>query len=651
MLSVSNVSVHFTGEYIFRDISFFLTERDRAGLIGKNGAGKTTLLNVIAKEMEAEKGVVSLPSGARVGFLKQQIPLSSSELVKVEAMKAFKEVNDLKEQAEKLTDEIATRTDYESEEYLNLIDRLNHVNERFDILGGNTTEADTEKVLMGLGFERSDFQRPLSEFSGGWRMRVELAKILLEKPEVLLLDEPTNHLDILSITWLENFLKAYSGAVMIVSHDRAFLDAVTNRTIEISLGRIIDYKASYSDYVLVRQEQMETQRAAMDNQQRQIAEIERFVERFRYKSTKSKQVQSRVKMLEKMDRIEVDNVDTSAIHFRFPPAKAPGKIVFEAKDLSKSYGEKLVLDNLELVIKRNDFVAFVGRNGEGKSTLSKIIVENLEHSGEAIIGHNVTIGYFAQNQAELLDPNKTVFETIDDVATGDLRTKVKNLLGSFLFAGEDLEKKVKVLSGGEKSRLAICQMLLTPVNFLVLDEPTNHLDMTTKDILKQALLKYDGTVVVVSHDRDFLQGLTNKVFEFRNKKIREHIGDVYNFLSTREMEDLKELEKMASNGRSNSKDAAPTDNKLSFERQKQFDRDLRKIQKKIDECEQEIARLESSILEMDQIMAEPEKHAKRFSQGDIYQEYNQMKMDLESQMEAWEEHSMEIEELKEQFGK
>lgn len=651
MLSVSNVSVHFTGEYIFKDVSFFLTERDRAGLIGKNGAGKTTLLNVIAKEMEPEKGVISMPSDARVGFLKQQIPLSSSELVKAEAMKAFKEVNNLKAQADKLTHEIASRTDYESDDYLKLIDRLNHVNERFDILGGNTTEADTEKVLMGLGFERTDFTRPLSEFSGGWRMRVELAKILLQKPEVLLLDEPTNHLDILSIQWLENFLKNYTGAVIIVSHDRAFLDAVTNRTIEISLGRIIDYKASYSDYVHVRQEQLETQRAAMDNQQRQIAEIERFVERFRYKSTKAKQVQSRVKMLEKMDKIEVDDVDTSAIHFRFPPAKPPGKIVFEAKALSKSYDDHLVLDELDLVIKRNDVVAFVGRNGEGKSTLSRIIVKELEHTGEAIEGHNVTIGYFAQNQAELLDQNKTVFDTIDDIATGELRPKVKNLLGSFLFAGDDLEKKVKVLSGGEKSRLAICQMLLTPVNFLVLDEPTNHLDMTTKDILKQALLKYDGTVVVVSHDRDFLQGLTNKVFEFRNKKIREHIGDVYNFLATREMEDLKELEKPASNGKGNSKDTAPTDNKLSFERQKQFDREQRKIQKKIDRCESEIARLETAIEDMDQIMAEPEKNAERFSKGDIYKEYNQMKQDLEAQMEAWEEASFELEELKEEYGK
>jgi ATP-binding cassette subfamily F protein 3 len=522
MLSVNNISIHFTGTYIFKDVSFFANEKDRIGLVGKNGAGKTTLLNIIAGEMEPEKGDISSPKGSRIGYLQQQIRLASDETVKNEAIKAFEEAIGFRKEAERITAELGQREDYESEEYLKLIDRLNHANERFEMLGGNTMEADTEKILLGLGFERNDFGRPMKEFSGGWRMRIELAKILLRRPEILLLDEPTNHLDILSIQWLENFLKSYPGAVILVSHDRAFLDAVTNRTIEISLARITDYKASYSKYVQLREEQREKQKAAYDNQQKQIADIERFIERFRYKDTKAKQVQSRVKMLEKMDRVEVDEMDFSKIHFRFPPAPHSGKIVYEANQLSKSYDNHQVLNELEFVIEKGESIAFVGRNGEGKSTLSKIIVNDLDYTGEGKLGHKVEIGYFAQNQAELLDQEKTVFATIDDVATGDLRTKVKNILGSFLFSGDDLEKKVKVLSGGEKSRLAIAQMLLKPVNLLVMDEPTNHLDMQSKDVLKSALLQFDGTLLIVSHDRDFLQGLTNKVFEFRNKKIRSN---------------------------------------------------------------------------------------------------------------------------------
>jgi ATP-binding cassette subfamily F protein 3 len=643
MLSVNNISIHFTGTYIFKDVSFFANEKDRIGLVGKNGAGKTTLLNIIAGEMEPEKGDISSPKGSRIGYLQQQIRLASDETVKNEAIKAFDEAISFRKEAERITEELGQREDYESEDYLKLIDKLNHANERFEMLGGNTMEADTEKILLGLGFERADFVRPMKEFSGGWRMRIELAKILLRRPEILLLDEPTNHLDILSIQWLENFLKSYPGAVILVSHDRAFLDAVTNRTIEISLARITDYKASYSKYVQLREEQREKQKAAYDNQQKQIADIERFIERFRYKDTKAKQVQSRVKMLEKMDRVEVDEMDFSKIHFRFPPAPHSGKITYEANQLSKSYDEHLVLNELDFVIEKGESIAFVGRNGEGKSTLSKIIVNDLDFTGEGKLGHKVEIGYFAQNQAELLDQEKTVFATIDDVATGDLRTKVKNILGSFLFSGDDLEKKVKVLSGGEKSRLAIAQMLLKPVNLLVMDEPTNHLDMQSKDVLKSALLQFDGTLLIVSHDRDFLQGLTNKVFEFKNKKIRQHIGDVYDFLKTRELEDLKDLELLKKSGQGN-KDKSNSEAKLSYEKQKELDRERKRLKKKIQQSEERIEQYELEIENMDEILASPEKYPERFEDGKIYQEYEGLKKKLEDEMELWEELQMESEE-------
>ncbi|RLD53397.1 MAG: ABC transporter ATP-binding protein, partial [Bacteroidetes bacterium] len=506
MISINKLSIHFTGTDLFSDISFMINDRDRIGLTGKNGSGKTTLLNIIAGELRPQEGEIIIPNNTRLGYLPQEKTTESELTVYKEALNAFEEIHQLEQKIEKLSAEIAHRTDYESKEYDILIHKLSDANEHFQMIGGDTMEADTEKVLMGLGFKRSDFTRPVNEFSSGWQMRVELAKILLSKPDVVLLDEPTNHLDIESIQWLEEFLKTYPGAVVMVSHDRAFLDAVTKRTIEISNSKIYDYKAGYSAYIKMREERLGLQKALYTNQQKEIKEIEQFIERFRYKSTKAKQVQSRIKMLDKMEQIEIDDMDNSAIHFRFPPAPRSGKVVIGTEGLSKSYGDLDVLDLIELSIIKGDKVAFVGKNGEGKSTLSRIIVRDLDHTGELKYGHNTQIGYFAQNQGEFLDPNKTVFETLDDIATGDIRKRVRGILGAFLFSGETIDKKVKVLSGGEKSRLAIAKLLLEPVNLLVLDEPTNHLDMQSKDILKSALLQFDGTLIIVSHDRDFLQG-------------------------------------------------------------------------------------------------------------------------------------------------
>jgi len=635
MISINNLSVHFTGTYIFENISFLVNDRDRVGLVGKNGAGKTTLLRIIAGLMEPETGTVTSPSGSTIGYLPQEMSTGSTKNVMSETLEAFAEAIELKKQIDRITEKLASRTDFETEGYYKLITRLNESNDRFHIIGGHHMQEEAEKVLSGLGFQPEEFDRQVSTFSGGWQMRIELAKILLRQPDVVLLDEPTNHLDIESIQWLEEFLSNYRGAVILVSHDRAFLDNVTNRTIEISMGKIYDYKASYSDYVLLREEQIELQMASFTNQQRQIEQIERFIEKFRYKSTKSKQVQSRIKMLDKIDRIDIDEMDSTAIHFRFPPAPRSGKVVVEAHHVTKSYEEKLVLKGLDFAILKNDFVAFVGRNGEGKTTLAKMIIGELRYEGKLTLGHNVEIGYYAQNQAELLDPEKTVFQTIDDVATGDLRPKVRNILGSFLFGGETIDKKVKVLSGGEKSRLALARLLLKPVSLLVLDEPTNHLDMVSKDILKNALLKFDGTLIVVSHDRDFLQGLTTKVFEFRNHSIKQHIGDVYDYLETRKLQSLKQLEvkKTTTNIRVDSEPAS--DNKAIYERRKQQEREIRKVAQSIAKSEDAISHLENDIRRYDQMLADPEAHKQRITSGDLYREYEQIKHSLEKEMENW----------------
>lgn len=643
MISVSNLSVHFTGDYLFDNVSFLIGDRDRIGLVGKNGAGKTTLMRIIAGEMASETGVVASPSGSSIGYLPQQVDTCSSRNVLDEAMTAFTEAQSLHETIEKLTNKLAERTDYESDSYNNLINRLHDATDRFHMIGGNTIQEDAEKVLKGLGFDTAEFQRPVSTLSGGWQMRVELAKILLRSPDVVLLDEPTNHLDIESIQWLEEFLINYRGAVMIVSHDRAFLDNVTTRTIEIMLGRIYDFKAGYSEYVELRREQLELQKAAYDNQQQQIAQIERFVERFRYKSTKARQVQSRIKMLDKMDKIELDEVDSSAIHFRFPPAPRSGRVVVEASSLTKRFGDKLVLSKLEFAIEQGDFVAFVGRNGEGKTTLAKIITGNLQYEGQCKIGHNVVIGYYAQNQAEMLDQEKTVFQTIDDVAVGDMRPKVRNILGSFLFGGDAIDKKVKVLSGGEKARLAIAQLLLKPVNLLVLDEPTNHLDMVSKDILKNALLRFDGTLIIVSHDRDFLQGLTDKVFEFRNHEIKPYLGDVYAFLEARKLQSLSELERKKLTRLQ--EEQAINDKKLNYERRKQQEREVRKAASVVKKLEEEINSIEAEIAQWDARLNDPASHTDSATSAGLFRDYNRLKESLDKKVEQWSVAHEEMEKL------
>ena len=647
MLSVNNISVHFTGEYIFNGVSFLITPRDRIGLVGKNGSGKTTLLNVIAGELIPEKGEVAKISGLSIGYLKQEMITEGKRTVIGEARQAFKEMLEMEKQITSLTSQLAERTDYESKEYLQLISRINDLNDRFNLLGGHNLDENTEKVLMGLGFERKDFTRPVNEFSSGWQMRVELAKILLRMPDVLLLDEPTNHLDIESIQWLEEFLTGYPGGVLLVSHDRAFLDNVTNRTIEISLKKIIDYKAPYSEFERLQAERRAKETSEYKNQQQQIAQIERFIERFRYKNTKAKQVKSKLKMLEKMDKVEIEGKDNAAIRFRFPPAPHSGKVSVRVEKLSKSYGDLQVLKALEFSIARGEKVAFVGRNGEGKTTLSKVIVGELPYDGTLELGHLVKIGYYAQNQHEMLDMEKTVFETIDDVATGEWRTKVKGLLGSFLFRGEDLDKKVKVLSGGEKSRLALARMLLTPVNLLVLDEPTNHLDMISKDILKNALLQFDGTLIVVSHDRDFLTGLTQKVFEFRNRGIKEYIGDVTEFLARRKLEHLNELEQRKRPGQKKDVADTPSKNKLEYEQRKQREREIRKLKSKIEKTETVIDELESKMALIDEKLSLPDKYADEINSGKLFADYENLKKELERQMEEWEKLNLLMEESRE----
>ena len=641
MISINNLSIHFTGTDLFSNVSFQVNDRDRVGLVGKNGSGKSTLLNIISGLLTPQQGDVVLPSGATLGYLRQEMETGSHKTIIEEALTAFDETRKLEKHIQKLNTEIGNRTDYESKDYHRLIQQLTEANDRFQLIGGQTMEGTTEKVLMGLGFKRSDFTRQVKEFSSGWQMRVELAKILLQKPDIILLDEPTNHLDIESIQWLEEFLSDYFGSVLLVSHDRAFLDAVTNRTIEIEFAKIYDYKASYSDYVTMREERVARQAAAYSNQQKQIRQIERFIERFRYKNTKAKQVQSRVKMLERMDEIEIEDKDQSSIRFSFPPAPRAGKVVLEGLGLSKSYGGPDVLHNIDFAIINSDKVAFVGKNGEGKTTLSRVIIGELEHTGTLKYGHNVQIGYFAQNQGDYLDPEKTVFETIDDIATGDIRKQVRSILGSFLFSGDTIDKKVKVLSGGEKSRLSLAKLLLTPSNLLVLDEPTNHLDMQSKDILKNALLQFDGTLIIVSHDRDFLQGLTNKVFEFKDRKIREHLGDIYDFLEYRKMKTLKELEqaKQVAGGSASN----VSENKLNYERRKQLERDIRKTSNQVGKHEEAIEKLEQEIEAKQKILSDPAGKDIDFNQ--ISKEINALNKKLEAEMLAWEEAHQTLENL------
>jgi ATP-binding cassette subfamily F protein 3 len=648
MITVSSLSIHFTGDDLFSGVSFVVGDTDRIGLTGKNGAGKSTLLKILAGLQEPEKGSIIVTSGHRVGYLPQELTPSSSQSVWDETLTAFKEVHQLESSIKELTAELENRTDYESTTYFNKSPQLSENTERLHLLGAGNINSDGEKVLAGLGFETTDFTRSMTEFSSGWQMRVELAKILLQKPEVMLLDEPTNHLDIESIQWLETFLASYQGAVILVSHDRAFLDAVTTRTIEISLGSIFDYKCSYSEYVEQRLERIEHQQAAQTNQQREIIEMERFVERFRYKATKSKQVQSKIKMLDKMDRIEVDGLDNSSIHFRFQPAPHSGKVIVEAKNIIKSFDQKLVLSDLDFTLLRGQKVAFVGKNGEGKTTFSRIIVGDLlATEGDIKLGHQVVVGYYAQNQAALLDLNKTVFETIDDIAVGDIRTRIRAILGSFLFSGEDIEKKVKVLSGGEKARLALAKLLLTPYNLLILDEPTNHLDMQSKDVLKSALIQYDGAFIIVSHDRDFLQGLTEKVVEFKHHHIKEYIGDVYDFIEDRKIENLGDLDKTnAVKKSSTTTEVSASENKQQWEKKKELESQIRKIKNQISQIEERIQAKEQQLKTMDEMLAQPEKHQEKIASGELYQQYEHVKRAIEHRLAEWEllqEQLMEFE--------
>jgi ATP-binding cassette, subfamily F, member 3 len=644
MFTILNLTVQFSGNELFSQITFNVNPNDRIGLVGKNGAGKSTMLKIIAGQMEPETGNIVIPDGKTVGYLPQEMFPDSHKTIFDETLTAFEELNRLEKKIEALTHEITNRTDYESDSYHKLVQQLSECNERHHIIGGTNKDAEAEKVLMGLGFERSDFIRSCTEFSSGWQMRVELAKILLKRPDLLLLDEPTNHLDIESIQWLESFLTNYPGSVMLVSHDRTFLDTVTNRTIEIVSGRIYDYKASYSDFVELREERRQSQLAALTSQQREIAQIENFVERFRYKATKAKQVQSRLKMLDKMERIEIDDKENSTIHFKFPPAPHSGIIVVEARELVKNYGEKNVLNKIDFTLEKGESVAFVGRNGEGKSTFSRIIVGDLDYEGHFRLGHQVSVGYFAQNQSALLDGELTVFDTLDQIAVGDIRTKLRNILGSFLFSGEDIDKKVKVLSGGEKARLALAKLLLTPVNLLVLDEPTNHLDMVSKDILKNALLQYDGSLIIVSHDRDFLQGLTDKVIEFRNHQIKTHIGDIQEFLESRKLEDLKELEQKAGKQSSNQIVEASAE-KLNRERKKEMERELRKYKNKLEQCESEITKLEDEQTKLNKKLENIHLEESNDKMNQIFARYNEVNKILDEKMLLWEEIHNQITEF------
>ena len=642
MISVDKLSVEFSGLTLFNDISFVVNQRDRIALVGKNGAGKSTLLKIFAGLQPPTRGTISIPKEVTVGYLPQHMIHNDGATVMEEAEKAFTHLFKLQEEINKMGEELATRTDYESESYHNLIDKLTHANEQLVIMGINSYKGDIEKTLLGLGFERKDFERQTSEFSGGWRMRIELAKILLKRPDVLLLDEPTNHLDIESIQWLENFLANSGSAVILVSHDRAFIDAVTNRTIEISLGKIYDYKVSYSKYVELRKERREQQLRAYENQQKQIQDTEDFIERFRYKATKAVQVQSRIKQLEKIDRIEVDEEDNSCLHLKFPPAPHSGTITIEAEHLTKKYGEKVVLDDVDLIIERGKKVAFVGKNGEGKSTFVKCIMDEIEYQGKLKLGHLVKIGYFAQNQASLLDENRTVFQTIDDVATGDIRTKINDILGAFMFGGEASEKKVKVLSGGERTRLAMIRLLLEPVNFLVLDEPTNHLDMRSKDVLKEAIKAFDGTVIVVSHDREFLDGLVEKTYEFTNHKIVEHIGGIYDFLQDKKLESLKELDTNSNKKEEATAPKVSTDSKLSYEARKEAAKKVKKAERNVEEAEKAINTIETRIKEIEEALAQPENA----TDTQLCQEYQKKQHELEQKMYEWELLSEELEELR-----
>lgn len=639
MISVEHLSVEFSARPLFTDVSFVINKKDRIALVGKNGAGKSTLLKILSGHQEPTSGTVSVQNDITIGYLPQVMVLSDDHTVMEEAEKAFDHISDMQRMVEELNNELAQRTDYESQSYMELVERFTHESERFQMMGDMNYHAELERTLQGLGFATTDFNRPTKEFSGGWRMRIELAKLLLRRPDVLLLDEPTNHLDIESIRWLEKFLARSQSAVVLVSHDRAFINNVTNRTLEISCGKITDYKVNYDEFIKLRAERREQQLRAYENQQKEIADIKDFIERFRYKPTKAVQVQSRIKQLEKIVPIEVDEVDNSCLHLKFPPCSRSGDYPVICEDLRKDYGEHCVFHDVNLTIKRGEKVAFVGKNGEGKSTLVKCIMGEIPYTGTLKLGHNVEIGYYAQNQAQMLDGEQTVFDTIDRVAQGDIRLKIRDILGAFMFGGEASDKKVKVLSGGERSRLAMIKLLLEPVNFLILDEPTNHLDMRTKDVLKEAILSFDGTVIVVSHDRDFLDGLVTKVYEFGGGLVREHLGGIYDFLQKKEMESLDELHTAGSPSaqpstplHSDSTAAQPSEGKQSYEERKEQAKLRRKLEKEVEKCEAEVSRLEAEKQAIEAKLATPEGA----SDTALFTEYSHIQQALKQAEDAWE---------------
>lgn len=642
MISIQNLSVEFNSTALFSGVNFVINKRDKIALVGKNGAGKSTMLKIIAGLQEPTGGVVAAQKDITIGYLPQQMILTDERSVVEEVRTVFGKLDEMKASLARMNTELAERTDYESESYAELIDRISNLSDLVQMEESENGEAELEKTLLGLGFVRSDFDRNTSEFSGGWRMRIELAKLLLMRPDVLLLDEPTNHLDIESIQWLETFLKQKANVVVLVSHDRAFIDNVTNRTLEISCGKVYDYQVNYSKYVVLHQERIEQQMRAYENQQKQIQQTERFIERFRYKATKSVQVQSRIKQLEKIEEIEVDEVDNSRLNLKFPPAPRSGDYPVICEGVAKKYGDHTVFSNVDLTIKRGEKVAFVGKNGEGKSTLVKCIMNEIPYDGNLKIGHNVKIGYFAQNQASLLDGEITVFDTIDQVAVGDIRTKIRDILGAFMFGGEASDKKVKVLSGGEKTRLAMIRLLLEPVNLLILDEPTNHLDMKTKDVLKQAIADFDGTVIVVSHDRDFLDGLVEKVYEFGGGKVREHLGGIYDFLQHKQMESLRELEKSEPSKTDNDQiqEPAVSSGKQSYAEKKEFEKQIRKAERLVKDAEAKVSQLEAELKVVE------DKLAAGATDNDLFERHGEVSKSLDAAMSEWEDATMELENLK-----
>lgn len=642
MISIQNLSVEFNSTALFSGVNFVINKRDKIALVGKNGAGKSTMLKIIAGLQEPTGGVVAAQKDITIGYLPQQMILTDERSVVEEVRTVFGKLDEMKASLARMNTELAERTDYESESYAELIDRISNLSDLVQMEESENGEAELEKTLLGLGFVRSDFDRNTSEFSGGWRMRIELAKLLLMRPDVLLLDEPTNHLDIESIQWLETFLKQKANVVVLVSHDRAFIDNVTNRTLEISCGKVYDYQVNYSKYVVLHQERIEQQMRAYENQQKQIQQTERFIERFRYKATKSVQVQSRIKQLEKIEGIEVDEVDNSRLNLKFPPAPRSGDYPVICEGVAKKYGDHTVFSNVDLTIKRGEKVAFVGKNGEGKSTLVKCIMNEIPYDGNLKIGHNVKIGYFAQNQASLLDGEITVFDTIDQVAVGDIRTKIRDILGAFMFGGEASDKKVKVLSGGEKTRLAMIRLLLEPVNLLILDEPTNHLDMKTKDVLKQAIADFDGTVIVVSHDRDFLDGLVEKVYEFGGGKVREHLGGIYDFLQHKQMESLRELEKSVPSKTDNDQiqEPAVSSGKQSYAEKKEFEKQIRKAERLVKDAEAKVSQLEAELKVVE------DKLAAGATDNDLFERHGEVSKSLDAAMSEWEDATMELENLK-----